>query len=317
MNILDELRYLTGLGISDLTRIISSAPVRYKVYSIPKKSGGSRTIAQPSRELKFLQRNLAKLILEKCPVHPSATAYEPGSRIFSNAQSHAQNYVILKMDFESFFHSIKPTAWRNFAKSKLDLSAADISLTEKIFFWGAGTNVPACLSIGAPTSPQLSNILMYDFDVEISRICKDMGVVYTRYADDITISGRSKEILQSVEKRIVQVVSKTKYPSLRFNQEKRGIYTKSQRRVVSGLKITPTGDVSLGRERKRFISSLVHKYSLNILDDEARYKLKGLLAFAADNEPAFLTRLRAKYGDDIIDQVIRMHIPKRGLRQHD
>ncbi|MFS8147962.1 retron St85 family RNA-directed DNA polymerase [Rhizobium sp. BR 249] len=315
MNIFDELRYLTGLGLIDLMRIIVNAPIRYKTYQIPKKSGGMRTIAQPSREVKFLQRSVANLILDSCAIHPAATAYKPGSRIFANADVHSQNRVILKMDFQDFFPSIRPLDWRQFAKEKLSLTPNDISISEKILFWGAGTSGPVCLSIGAPTSPQLSNILMFEIDTQISNVCDDLGVVYTRYADDITISGQSKEILQRAERSITTIVLNTKRPNLTFNQKKRGIYTRSQRRIISGLKITPDGSVSIGRERKRMISSLVHKYSLNLLEDEIQYKLKGLLAFAADNEPQFVGRLRGKYGDQIIDRIMKMHVPKRDLRR--
>ena len=48
----------TGLSQIDLRKLIETAPRRYKVFEIPKRSGGMRTIAQPSREIKLLQRVL-------------------------------------------------------------------------------------------------------------------------------------------------------------------------------------------------------------------------------------------------------------------
>jgi RNA-directed DNA polymerase len=266
------------------------------------------------KEVKILQRAIQSLILDSCIVHSSATAYEPGTSISKNAEVHAQNRVILKLDFRAFFPSIKPVDWRKYAKEKLDLDDQSISVCEYVLFWGGGFRKPAFLSIGAPTSPKLSNILMYDLDVQFARICKDHHVDYTRYADDITLSGQSIEALVEVEKQIAVVLSKAPYPKLTFNGEKRGLYTKKARRSVTGLNITPQGHLSLGRERKRIISSMIHKYTLGILPIEELYTLKGLLAFALDNEPAFVNRMSIKYGSDAVKKLQKLHIPSRADR---
>ena len=42
---------------------------------------------------------------------------------------------------------------------------------------------------GAPTSPTLSNIVMEPIDKEIMDYANANGLVYSRYADDITVSG--------------------------------------------------------------------------------------------------------------------------------
>src|SRR5882724_8852090 len=107
MSLLDELTVSIGLAVPDLLRIIVTAPKRYKVYTIPKRNGGVRIIAQPSRELKVLQRFLLDRYLRKYPIHPAAMAYERGRNIFENAAQHIDNSVFLKLDFEAFFPSIK------------------------------------------------------------------------------------------------------------------------------------------------------------------------------------------------------------------
>jgi RNA-directed DNA polymerase len=67
MSIIDELVEHFGLGNSDLARIIETAPARYKVYQIPKRRGGMRTIAQPSRDLKSIQRFIVDTKLAALP----------------------------------------------------------------------------------------------------------------------------------------------------------------------------------------------------------------------------------------------------------
>lgn len=313
MSLLHELTVATGFAAPDLVRIIASAPKRYKVYGIPKKHGGTRIIAQPSRELKVLQRFLLKQYLSKYPIHPAAMAYVIGRNIFENAERHSKSSVFLKMDFQDFFPSIKASDWRRFLKEdRHSVFASDeISIVTRILFWGSGSSEPKCLSIGAPTSPILSNILLFDLDTNISNLADQSGVCYTRYADDITISAHSMDSVLTFEKQLRREIDQLRFPKLKFNQKKRGIYHKGQRRMVTGLVVTPAGQISIGRERKRFISVLLHKFSIGELSIERTGILKGLLGFTIANEPAFVDRMRLKYGDQIINGVLTTYIPSR------
>ena len=117
-----------------------------------------------------------------------------------------------------------------------------------------------------------------------------------------------------IERSIYAEVAALKSPRLKFNSKKRGVYTRAQRRMVTGLILTPESKISIGRERKRAISSLLHKFSLDQLTMKDVGYLKGMLAFAIANEPDFVGRLRSKYGDELIDTVLKIHLPKRELR---
>ena len=102
----------TGLSEIDVLRIVRNAPIRYKTYLIPKRGDGFRSISQPARELKALQRVLLQEVLAKLPVHPSATAYREGKSIRDNALAHVGGGPIMKFDFKDFFPSIKARDWR-------------------------------------------------------------------------------------------------------------------------------------------------------------------------------------------------------------
>jgi hypothetical protein len=312
MTLLDDLIYFTGLGAADLRRIIATAPARYKQFTIPKKSGGERLIAHPSRDLKVLQRYIKENVLQACAVHDSAAAYKEGASIRGNAETHAKNRVILKLDFRDFFHSIEPKDFRNYAKKNLlSLTTEDVQICIKILFWGKGTVKPICLSIGAPTSPLISNILLADLDQKISRSAEKIGAAYTRYADDITISANRIEDVIELERRIRSAIAKTRSPKLVFNEEKRGLYTTASRRHVTGLNITPQGELSIGRERKRTISVMIHKFVTGQLDNADMGKLKGYLAFALDCEPTFVNRMEQKYGKEAISALLRLDLSRQ------
>jgi hypothetical protein len=313
LNLLETIAIETGLNAADADRIIHSAPKRYKHYDIPKKSGGYRTIAQPSRELKVLQRLIVDQWLAKLPVHSAALAYVNSKNIRENAYSHTKSSVILKLDFENFFPSLRVADWKKFVLNHpvpWD-GPGDAWRVLNILFWGQGTTKPQCLSIGAPSSPVISNLLMFELDGKITERAVAARLSYTRYADDITLSGQSIEEVVALEKDVRALLRSSKSPKLKINEGKRGIYTQAQRRLVTGLVITPDGSVSLGRDRKRKISTFVHLFSLGKLQPDELGYLKGMLGFAIANEPQFVGRLRLKYGDGTLDRVLQARLPKR------
>ena len=69
MSLIHELVVHLRISPSDLLQIISTAPARYKHYTIPKRRGGVRVIAQPSREVKAIQRYILAAKLSTLPVH--------------------------------------------------------------------------------------------------------------------------------------------------------------------------------------------------------------------------------------------------------
>ncbi|SNV57733.1 hypothetical protein [Haemophilus pittmaniae] len=104
MNIVDYLSDLILMDRRELLKFSSTSPYRYKVYEIPKRnSNGKRTIAQPSKELKYIQRALLKFFDGVIPIHDSVFSYKKGISIKDNACCHVNYKYLLKMDFKDFF----------------------------------------------------------------------------------------------------------------------------------------------------------------------------------------------------------------------
>jgi hypothetical protein len=281
-----------------------SAPNRYKVYPIKKRSGGIRIIAQPAREIKALQRIMVDELLCKLPVHEAATAYRKGFSILDNAEPHAKNGPILKMDLRDFFPSIKGKDWQSYCRDTRCLTDADdIWLSERILFRRPKGSGRLILSIGAPSSPALSNVLMHEFDVAVSiGVAKD-HVVYTRYADDLTFSAPRTGHLVNVQQVVARAIRRISYPSLDINPNKTAYITKKYNRSVTGLTLTNDGNVSIGRENKRKIHATVHAALNGNLNNKEVEQLSGQLAYINSVEPTFISVLRIKYGNDIIDLI--------------
>jgi len=98
MSLIEQLALKLNKSEGEVSRFLQSAPKKYKVYTIPKRTSGHRVIAQPSKELKKYQRNY--LEIQNLPIHDSAMAYRDGLSIKQNAISHKNNPYLLKMDLE-------------------------------------------------------------------------------------------------------------------------------------------------------------------------------------------------------------------------
>ncbi|ECI4279054.1 RNA-directed DNA polymerase [Salmonella enterica subsp. enterica] len=279
-----------------------TAPYRYKIYKIAKRnSDKKRTIAHPSKELKFIQREITEYLTDKLPVHECAFAYKKGSSIKTNAQVHLHTKYLLKMDFENFFPSITPRLF--FSKLRLaniDLTADDKVLLENILFFKSKRNSNLRLSIGAPSSPLISNFVMYFWDIEVQEICSKIGVNYTRYADDLTFSTNNKDVLFDIPDMLENVLPKYSLGRIRINHEKTVFSSKGHNRHVTGITLTNDNKLTIGRERKRKISAMIHHFINGKLSTDECNKLVGLLAFAKNIEPSFYKSMVIKYGSDNI-----------------
>lgn len=307
LKLLRDCANTLALTVGELMSISRTAPRRYFVWEIDKRSGtGKRTVCHPARELKSIQYYFLQEVLADLPIHPAATAYVSESSITKNAKKHATSRVIMKLDFADFFNSLKCANWRKFAKNQFsDWSDLEMQFSCNILFWGGGGNSPKCLAIGAPTSPLLSNALMYEVDVKLAEYAEQFGLNYSRYADDITFSSKEWLDYDKVLDVVQGTLASATYTSVRLNERKTILVSNNSARRVTGLMITPDNKISLGRSRKRLISSMVHHASCKTLAVDDWPKLAGLLSFAADAEPDFVERLKVKYTKEVLDSIIR------------
>lgn len=294
----------SGLNERDVRAIIATAPHRYKTYEIPKRNGGFRQISQPARELKVLQSILIQEILSPLPVHTGAKAYRQRISIRDNAAAHAGNGPILKFDFANFFPSIVAKDWISYCtKHHIFTDEEDTHLSANILFWRYPSGSVLRLAIGAPSSPLLSNVLMFDFDEIISQAVAKDHITYTRYADDLTFSAKRAGNLRDVETTLRRVIREVRSPNLKLNEEKTIFATKRYKRVVTGLVLADDGKVSLGRDRKRLIRAALHHYVSGKLDLQGQARLAGLLAFVNAVEPEFLEILKERYGSAAMNRL--------------
>lgn len=314
MALVERMAKDAKVSIGYLQLVVRTASRRYKVYEIPKRSGGARKIEQPSREIKYLQRWLVRHVFSHFSVHNAAKAYREGVGIRDNALIHLENNFLLKLDFENFFPSIKRGELLLFFKNNVDkLSSVGIDdkdievILDLVCRNGA-------LTIGSPSSPILSNIIMFDIDRKIYSICANYGVSYSRYADDLTFSTNIPNVLDIIVQEVRNLVASENCPVLKLNEKKSVFTSKKRKRIVTGIYLTSDDKLSVGRDKKRQIKSMLYRMMMGSLTDMETSYLSGYLSFANYVEPDFLMRLRAKFGDDAVNAAFRSDLePRKGL----
>lgn len=292
---------------AEISRLVLTAPYQYKHYQIAKRTGGKRDIHHPTPALKSAQRWLTQCVLSELRVHDSVYSYRTGVGIKHHAAVHVHSNYILHLDFAEFFPSIT-SAWvtdfllREVSAERLALDPNAIDLVSRLVCRYSKLDSSMALSIGAPSSPFLSNAILYDFDSYVFTLCSAKDCIYTRYADDIYVSTREKDVLGAVEDEIRRAIDNFA-PRLRLNDRKTRHLSKKVHRVVTGLTLSTDRKVSLGRDVKRSIRTQIYLLTIGQLPTGQLSHLCGLVAYASDVEPAYFEALIRKFGADTMDRL--------------
>ena len=218
----------------------------YKVYELPKRAGGTRTITAPQPLLKRLQRRLLANGLNSLDVHRAAHGFRRDHSIATNAAVHVGKRIVVNVDIEGFFQNTKYQSIldtvRKLGGGKLS-DPADFLLADICSYNGA-------LPTGAPTSPAIGNIVLRAADTAIASVAERSGIAFTRYADDLTFSGddNTKQILPFVRK----VLAKSGFS---LDNKKTQLYRRGRQQLVTNLIVNDK--VNLKRIDRRRLRAVI------------------------------------------------------------
>jgi RNA-directed DNA polymerase len=299
MSLAAMIAYSFKLPEAYVLQVADTASYRYKQFTIKKADGKSdRKIEQPSKELKLLQRWLVRRIFDSLPTHACAHAYVKGRSIGTNAAVHRNSKYISRLDLENFFPSLKSGDVESLLKRSPALMG-DLALNEEdIHLISSLTCRFGRLTIGAPSSPTVSNKLVYDLDTRLAEIAAEYKVRYTRYADDLYFSTSQPKTLYEVCASVEDAIEKIASPRLTINKRKTYHASRKKRMAVTGLRITPEAKVSVGRDLKRKIRVFAHKALMKQIGPEDLAWLNGMLAYVSSVEPGYAYQIRTRYRID-------------------
>lgn len=278
----------------------------------------SRTIYKTSPKFKKYLRFIDKVILKYLQKNDSVVhSYIKEKSTLTAVQAHSKNKYFFLTDIEDFFINITTEDVRNILTR--DNNLIPISDFEKFIPTIVRyTTWKGSIPIGFVTSPKLSNAFLLDFDNALNGLCSKKSLTYTRYSDDIIISGSTLNSLNNIEIEVQKTLQECASEKLLLNKNKtRKTHTGNKVKIL-GLVITPDGRVTIDSKFKKTIESLLYFYSSdkekyhNILEkelngkdiDEKEHSLFGLLNYAKSIDSGYLEKLQRKYGAYVLSSLM-------------
>lgn len=211
---------------------------RYRVFYIPKKSGGKREICAPTSKLEAYLWPVDLILKSLYEPKSCVMGFTYGRSIVDNAKAHLGQNYILNLDLKDFFPSIKQArVWKrlqlapfNFPMDVASVMAGLCSIKKE---YEDGTK-EYILPQGAPTSPVLTNIVCERLDHRLLGVAKRFNLRYTRYADDMTFSSMHS-VLNIGGEAYQEIIKVIEEQGFIVNQEKTRLQKLGARQEVTGL----------------------------------------------------------------------------------
>lgn len=318
----EELAVCLGVGASLLSRVITveDQSTLYVQHKIPKKrangSGAVRIVwdiedallrdahrAYARRFEAFARTRDARF------PHPGAYGYVRGRGILDNARQHCGAQWLLRADIEDFFPSIDVDRITNrFVQLGLQKEAARIL--------ARFSTINGALGLGLNASPMLANLVCSDLDDKFQELCLERGCTYTRYADDIAISG-AQDVPSSNDVEYLLNGEGFRLSKRKFRVTKNG-----QAHFVTGLSISDKAGPHVPRALKRKLrQELYYCRKFGIAGhlrgiDERLYqtnvnRIDGTVRFVASIESRYGEQLRKEWNDILaVDSVSASYEPR-------
>ena len=281
---LSSLERDLGISAKTLYAVSNNISKHYHKAQLSKKSGGYRNLDVPDEVLKSIQKQIAEVLLIHMLVSRYAKAYRFGSSTLRNAKHHVGKQVVLKLDILHFFDSVRYSTVKDkvFPKA-IYAEPLRILLTMLCYHKDA-------LPQGAPSSPAITNIILYEFDELIGQWCLERGIAYTRYCDDMTFSGDfdPAEVIRFVRLELKKM-------GFLLNEQKTRIQRPGQQQSVTGIVVNEKLSIPSDYRRKlrqelyycrKFgIQEHLQKIGLEIPEDTYRMQLLGKVNYVLQVHP--------------------------------
>ena len=290
---LSSLEQDLGISAKTLYAVSNNIGKHYRKAKLPKKSGGIRNLSVPDEILKYVQKQIAEILLIHMPVSRYAKAYRFGSSTLRNAKHHVGKQVVLKLDILHFFDSIRYSTVKDKAFPE-GIYAEPLRILLTMLCYHKDT-----LPQGAPSSPAITNIILYEFDELIGQWCRERGIAYTRYCDDMTFSGDFEPV------EVIRLVrAELKTLGFLLNEQKTKIQRPSQQQSVTGIVVNEKLSIPADYRRKlrqelyycgKFgIQEHLQKTGLEIPADTYRMQLLGKVNYVLQVHPDDRDMLEAR-----------------------
>lgn len=278
----------------------------YIEFHIPKRSGGLRKINAPNPEFAKALKEVQQIFINdiNCLPHTAAYAYVKNRSIKDANLQHQKNNSkwFLHLDLDNFFPNCTDTL------------IYDTLINLYPFFYlqpAAKTQLKAIIKTcclngalpqGSPMSPLLSNLVMVPIDYKIHRTlthCPELKnhFIYTRYADDFTISAKNSFNWS----KLIELITPLIQP-FSFKPTKTHYGSRAGSNWNLGLMLNKDNNITVGFKKKKTLNAMLNNFLLDFSSDilwsvEDTQVLQGNLSFLNQIEPEYFNYIVNKYNN--------------------
>lgn len=248
---------------------LAHRPNRYYRQFQIKSGKKRRTIEAPKVALKVIQKWIGCHIDRSAHFLDCVYGFRTGKSAIQAAARHCGARWLLELDLQDFFPSITEAQVRQ-ALVVLGYSEHAAHLIASLCCFRGR------LPQGSPASPALSNIVFHPVDYAIMQIAERYNATYTRYADDIVLSGKERypsQLRDTVERCI-------KEAGFVLNESKAKLVQHPRRMKCYGL-LVKDDKVQLTKGYRNKIRAFEHLWTSGKVRSEDRPRIRGHLAYAA------------------------------------
>lgn len=273
----------------------------------------NRVVYDGDKNLKAYHKFLNLFVFEFLQINTNVVySYRKGVNVIDAVKKHATSRHFFQTDLKNFFGSIDSRMIRDCLVENVEnFPVSDIdSHLERILELVSIENI---LPPGFSTSPLISNACLYHFDNEVENFCVNQGLIYTRYSDDILISG-SQGKLYGLDSQISAMLKTSLGEKFQLNSSKSKYNSVGGKIKMLGVVILPNGKITIDTKLKSRIEVLLHFFTsdrakfnamLESEDVNGLLKVSGYLNYINTTDPLYLNKLRAKYGATVVDMFMR------------
>lgn len=302
-----------------LERVAKDERLRhYWAQWVPRGPRLPRLLEAPKPRLKALQRKVLDDILSHIPPHPAAHGFVRGRSVATHAEQHVGRQLVIRFDLEAFFTTVSTFRAHGVFRAAgypeevcsvlLGLcttrtanavlraapypepftsedSVRRFNLLQRLADWH--------LPQGAPTSPALANLAAFGLDSRLHTFARDVGLTYSRYADDLVFSGDDTRSVGALTNFVAMAVSEEGF---RLNRAKTRVMRQHQRQFVTGVVVNQRPAVA--RADYDALKARLHRLATKGVDESERglrAHLLGQLAWVGRFSASRARRLEALF----------------------
>lgn len=264
-----------------------------RTYDITVR-GKKRRIFDPDHVLRAFQKRFRQMMLDRVPVAGCVHGFVPKRGCRTNAQAHLDHLMkvegegtklMVRVDVADFFPSITVDRVHGMSSKVFNLNTKPAWLFTRL------NTHAGHLAQGLPNSPIISNMIAWKIDRRLMAFAKKLGMHYTRYADDMYMSGLVKGSADWIMDRMKLVVQEEG-----FNVNEKKCAVLRNRIICTGIVVDHNeGKLKLPYKKRQMIKTMVDHWPEQ--DAERRMQIRGVLSWAMDAHPEFGLKMQARIAE--------------------